>query len=138
MTDRRTFLALATIGLVLVVGCSSGGNRCATCGMKIDSASRFTTWLVLAGKEIAFDTPQCALHGWRGPYEAAEEARFREYYSQEIRSAKELAFVAGSDVAGPMGPEIVAVEPAHAERFVKEHGGAPPIRAEVLREGLPR
>lgn len=138
MTDRRTFLALATIGLALVMGCSSSGNRCATCGMKIDPASPFTSWLVVGGREITFDTPQCALHGWRGPYEAAEEARFREYYSGEIRSATKLAFVSGSNVDGPMGPEIVAIDPAQAERFLKEHGGGAPMSPEALREGLSR
>lgn len=140
MTDRRRFLALglALLGVATTLGCSSGGSRCATCGMKIDEGSRFTTWLLVDGKELTFDTPQCALHAWRGPYDSAHDARFREYYSQEIKSAKDLAFVSGSDIAGPMGPEIVAVSKEQAERFVREHGGGPPLSADALRQGLSR
>ena len=37
------------------------------------------------------------------------QARFREYYSQELKPAEELRFVRGSDVIGPMGPDLVPV-----------------------------
>jgi nitrous oxide reductase accessory protein NosL len=34
-----------------------------------------------------------------------------------------MRFVVGSDIVGPMGPDLVPVDAARAERFTKDHGG---------------
>lgn len=139
MMRRRDFLALAVSSALLAsaAGCHRA-ERCASCGMKIDPASHFTSWLVVSGKEIAFDTPRCAFDGWRGRFASAEGAKFREYYSQEIRDAKELLFVPGSDVVGPMGADLVPVEHARAARFAREHNGGAPVSADDVRaHGVP-
>ncbi len=106
--------------------------------MKIDPSSPWVSYLELEGKELAFDTPRCAFTAWRRANRGTAGARFREYYSQQIESADELRFVAGSDVVGPMGPELVPVATATAAQFARDHNGAPPkSAADVLREGLP-
>jgi len=106
------------------LGCG-GGARCATCGMKVDPASPWVASVTLDTGERAFDTPRCAIRAWRRA-RGATGARFREYYSQEMRSADGLRFVEGSDVVGPMGPDTVPVAAEHAARFAREHNGAPP------------
>jgi hypothetical protein len=122
----------------LLVACRTG-QRCATCGMKIDPASPWVSYVTLHGREEAFDTPSCAFSGWRKAGASAERtaARFREYYSQDLKPSEELQFVRGSDVVGPMGPDLVPVNAATARRFAREHNGAPPQTAEELVKGAP-
>ena len=133
---RRTFLFAAMLGLF--VGCHAG-QRCRTCGMKIDPASPWVSYVTLHGREEAFDTPSCAFSAWRktGPGREKAPARFREYYSQDLKPAEELRFVRGSDVVGPMGPDLVPVDIATAGRFAREHNGAPPQTAEDVVKGDP-
>ena len=127
-------LGAALAVAAVVAGCHKE-PRCATCGMRIDPASRFTAWLVEPAGQVAFDTPRCALTAWRGAHAAATAARVREYYSQEVRLASTLRFVAQSDVVGPMGPELVPVAPERAAQFAADHHGAPPVTLDELREG---
>jgi copper chaperone NosL len=135
--NRRSVLML---GLCLgwAAGCDRG-VRCSTCGMKIDPRSAWVSYLEGDGKELAFDTPRCAFRAWRAAGAGHAKARFREYYSQQIRSADELKFVAGSDIVGPMGPDLVPVESgAKALQFARDHNGAPPKgAADILREESP-
>lgn len=136
MISRRALLALtlslSSAALASAAGCHRA-ERCARCGMKIDPSSRFTSWLVVSGKEVAYDTPRCAFDAWRGRSTNAESAKFHGYYSQEIRDASDLLFVPGSDIDGPMGPELVPVERAEAPRFAREHHGETPMSADDVR-----
>lgn len=133
---RRIFLFAAMGGLLF--GCRSR-QRCRTCGMKIDPASPWVSYATLHGREEAFDTPSCAFSAWRkaGAREEKAPARFREYYSQDLKPAEELRFVRGSDVVGPMGSDLVPVDIATASRFAREHNGAPPQTAEDVLKGEP-
>jgi hypothetical protein len=106
--------------------------------MKVDPASPWVAYLQTTTGELAFDTPRCALTSWRSDPSRVTSARFREYYSQEIKSAAALRFVYGSDVLSPMGQELVPVATENARRFARDHNGAPPKAAEdIVREGLP-
>jgi hypothetical protein len=107
--------------------------------MKIDPASPWVSYVTLHAREEAFDTPSCAFSWWRQTGAGGEKApaRFREYYSQTLKPAEELRFVKGSDVVGPMGPELVPVDVATAGRFAREHNGAPPRTAEDVLKGDP-
>jgi hypothetical protein len=135
MMARRSFLSIATLSLV--AACQRA-RRCATCGMKIDLGSAWVAYLDTAGEELAFDTPRCALTFWRSDPGRVRRARFRDYYSQEIKDADDLRFVHGSDVLSPMGPDLVPVASTTAARFAHDHNGAPPKTAtDIVREGLP-
>jgi hypothetical protein len=109
--------------------------------MKIDRSSAWTTELVSAdGATIRFDTPRCALTSWRSGTIAATSMRVREYYDAKgpMRDAKDLRFVAGGDVHGPMGPDFVPVEPARVSKFIQDHSAdrayaLAEITAEVLK-----
>ena len=103
--------------------------------MKVDPASPWVSYVMIDGKQQSFDTPSCAFTGWRKAGASGKNARFREYYSQEIRPAEELRFVRGSDVVGPMGPDLVPVSEGAARRFARDHNGAPPQSADDLLHG---
>jgi hypothetical protein len=125
---------LVGASMLFVVACRRG-PRCGTCGMKIDPASTWVSYVTVGGKELAFDTPHCAVAAWRRAGDGAGGARFREYYSLEMKPADGLRFVEGSDVVGPMGPDLVPVATENAGRFARDHNGAPPKSVEQLLEG---
>jgi hypothetical protein len=106
--------------------------------MAIDPASPWVSYVTVGGKELVFDTPRCAFGAWRRAGSGATGARFREYYSQQLKPADGLRFVEGSDVVGPMGPDLVPVATESAGRFARDHNGAPPRSIEQLLEGEAR
>ena len=137
MSARPThgFAVFLAIAVLLLASACRRDRRCATCGMKIDPASPWVSYVTIAGKEQAFDTPSCAFDAWRKGAPRISGGRFREYYSQELKPAEELRFVRGSDVVGPMGPDIVPVAAETARRFARDHNGAPPRTAEEMLQG---
>lgn len=119
MIARRSFLIGA-----LLAGCKRE-ERCKHCGMKVDRANPWTSELVSTdGATVFFDTPRCALTAWRTNKVSANAMRVREYYDAKgpMRDAKELRFVVGGDVHGPMGPDFVPVEPPRVSKFIQDHG----------------
>jgi len=135
MMARRTMISIVLLSLA--AACHRA-QRCATCGMKIDPASAWVAYLETGAGELAFDTPHCALTAWRSDPGRVQRARFRDYYSQELKDAADLRFVRGSDVLSPMGPDLVPVVSATAAHFARDHNGAPPESArDIVREGLP-
>jgi hypothetical protein len=130
--------ARLALGALLFVAACHKSPRCVTCGMKVDPASPWVSYVTVGGTEAAFDTPSCAFAAWRKAKTSAGPARFREYYSQELKPVEELRFVSGSDVTGPMGPELVPVRAETAGRFARDHNGAPPrTAAELVSEASP-
>jgi NosL len=117
MISRRDF-ALFLAGFV--VACGKDGERCATCGMKIDPNSAFRAEVVIDGKTNGFDTAQCALTAYRAH---GGTLRVQEFYSRGWVQGSTVRFVKGSDVLGPMGPDLIAVDPARVEKFQHDHGG---------------
>ena len=125
------------VALLVLAGCRQV-PRCATCGMKIDPASPWASYVTIGGKEAAFDTPSCAFAAWKKETTRDNRARFHEYYSQELKPVEELRFVEGSDVVGPMGPDLVPVRADTAVQFARDHNGAPPRTAdEIVRGAAP-
>ena len=124
--------ALLLLGALLLASGCRQGRRCATCGMKVDPASAWVSYVTIGEKEEAFDTPSCAISAWKKAGARGRDARFREYYSQELKPAKELRFVRGSNVIGPMGPDLVPVGAETASRFARDHNGAPAQTADEI------
>jgi len=115
----RRFFALASVALLLAA-CGKSGERCATCGMKIDPSSAFRAEVVSGGETKAFDTPRCAITAFR---KSGGTVRVQEFYSRAWVDASSVKLVLGSDVMGPMGQELVAVDAAKVEKFMHDHGG---------------
>lgn len=94
--------------------------------MKVDRANAWTTEVLLNdGATVFCDTPRCALTAWRVTKTLfANGIRVREYYDAKgpMRDGKDLRFVVGGDVHGPMGPDFVPVEPSRVSKFIQDHG----------------
>jgi copper chaperone NosL len=96
--------------------------------MPIDSKSPWNADLALSdGEKRSFDSPRCALLAWRTGQAKAERVLVQEYYSREWRDGSDVLFVSSSDVIGPMGPDLVPVDPSRAQQFAREHTGTRPL-----------
>ena len=116
---------MAAVAFVLSAGtgCTKNEARCKHCGMRIDPTSAWRAELIgEAGNVTAFDTPRCALTSWRSGTTPAKTIRVQEYYDRKTREGGELRFVVGGDVVGPMGPDLVPVDPSRSSKFIQDHG----------------
>jgi nitrous oxide reductase accessory protein NosL len=131
---RRDLLLLAAATLVAAACKSKPGElRCKHCGMKIDPASPWRADLVAAdGSTTSFDTPRCALTSWRSGKSQASTLKVQDYYDRRWRSADELRFVIGGDVVGPMGPDLVPVEPSRVTKFIQDHSADRALRLDEI------
>lgn len=146
------FLRLVAIALLLAPAASFGagastpplpskGERCGVCGMYV---SPFPTWVAALraadGKVEYFDGPKdmfkrLFLLKGKG---AAPQVFVTDYYSAKIIPAEAAFFVAGSDVMGPMGKDLVPLSSEkEAAGFRRDHGGNAVYRlGEVTEETL--
>ncbi len=131
---RRDFLLL-TAATIATAACKSkpAEPRCKHCGMKIDPSSPWRVELVAAdGSTTSFDTPRCAFTSWRTGKSQAASLRAQEYYERRWQNAEELRFVIGGDVVGPMGPDLVPVDPSRATKFIQDHGADRALRLDEI------
>jgi copper chaperone NosL len=56
----------------------------------------------------------------------------QEYYDRQTRDGSELRFVIGGDVVGPMGPDLVPVDPARSSKFIQDHGADRALKLEEI------
>ena len=101
--------------------------------MRIDPASQWRAELVSAdGTITTFDTPRCALQSWRSGKTPAKSLRVQDYYDRQLRDGNDVRFVVGGDVVGPMGPDLVPVDPARVSKFIQDHGAERALRLEEV------
>jgi nitrous oxide reductase accessory protein NosL len=131
LLTRRASLSVAFVALA---SCSRAkAARCAYCGMPIDPESPWNAELVkVDGTKGRFDSPRCALLAWRTGKVDAKEIRVEEYYDRTWKSGSDVVFVASSDVMGPMGADLVPVDPERAKEFAREHTGTRPLALEEV------
>jgi hypothetical protein len=132
--NRRSFLALVALA-VTTSACSRkpAELRCKYCGMKIDPSSAWRAELTTAdGSTAAFDAPRCALASWRSGATPARSLRVQEYYDRTWRNAEELRFVVGGDVVGPMGKDLVPVDPSRTTKFIQDHAADRALRLDEI------
>lgn len=130
---RRDLLFLVA-SAALSISCKTKPKdaRCGHCGMKIDHESAWRAEIVGADGAVAsFDTPRCALTWWRTKAPSST-VRLQEYYERSWRNADELRFMIGGDVVGPMGPDLVPVDPSRSTKFIQDHGADRALRLEEV------
>ncbi|CAN5924387.1 nitrous oxide reductase accessory protein NosL [soil metagenome] len=135
-TNRRHFLlamaGAAAAAITAASGCKKEA-RCKNCGMKIDPSSPWRAELLAAdGAVTTFDTPRCALQSWRSGKTPAKSLRVQDYYDRQSRDGSELRFVIGGDVVGPMGPDLVPVDPARVSKFIQDHAADRALRLDEI------
>ncbi len=133
-TSRRAFLLVAGVTTALLVnGCKKQEPRCKNCGMKIDPTSQWRAELVGPdGAVTPFDTPRCALQSWRSGKTQAKSLRVQDYYDRQAKDGSEVRFVIGGDVVGPMGPDLVPVDPARVSKFIQDHAADRALKLEEI------
>lgn len=139
LTRRRALGALLAVALA-ASGCKKDATtapaaappgRCAHCGMKLTPGSAWLTELVAAdGSKRSFDTPRCALTARLAG--GGAKVRVQDFYDRTWRDAGEVLFVVGSDVLGPMGPDLVPVDTARAPKFLKDHEGERALKLDEI------
>ena len=77
-------------------------------------------------------------HGAEGKF--VEEVWVTDYYRVRLIDAADAFFVAGSDVIGPMGPELVPLTSREeAATFARDHGGGAALAFdEITPDRVPR
>jgi len=107
--------------------------RCVVCGMFVEPYPAWVAEVVLEGAApYYFDGPKDLFRYLeeRDKYHPGEKVPpvaaifVTEYYTQQHLAAEEVFFVAGSDVLGPMGHELVPVAGEQSlQTFLQDHGG---------------
>lgn len=121
---------------------------CPVCGMFVAEHRQWLAQVVFAdGSAAFFDGSRDLFHylltppaPGAGPERPEIAAIFvTSYYDLEILPAKSAWYVVGSDVLGPMGPELVPHSTrAEAEEFQRDHGGTRTLRFEEVTPELLR
>jgi len=157
-TITLAFITLAfTAGLLITSQRSYGADvkpasvkkddKCRVCGMFVAKYPAWVSQIVFSdGTYAFFDGPKDMFRYYfnLAKYNPSKKqsdiaAMFvTEYYSAKPMDAKAVLFVQGSDVTGPMGPELVPIaSPATAGEFMKDHKGKKALKfGEVTPEVL--
>lgn len=110
----------------------SAKDRCAVCGMFV---AKYPQWISLVELEdkttVWFDGVKDMMAYSFGPEAfgaatgvAIKDMRVKDYYSQEWIDGRQAFYVAGSDVNGPMGHELIPFSSEKAaSSFMKDHHG---------------
>lgn len=108
-------------------------DRCPVCGMFVAPYPDWIATIVLNdGHQIYFDGCKDLFRYYfelpegegKGSLGEITEIYVTEYYTTQLVPAKEVFFVLGSDVYGPMGKELIPVAGKDlAESFMRDHSG---------------
>jgi len=138
------FLASMTV-IAAAEGPPSPGpkDRCAVCGMFVAKYPNWVATIVYAdGSHQFFDGPKDlfrSLLGEGGSPTLDAEIWVTDYYTTKPINARDAFFVAGSDVFGPMGAELIPLATADlAESFRADHGGADVLAFDAIDEAVLR
>ena len=123
-------------------------DKCPVCGMFVATYPNWVAQVVFKdGTHVFFDGPKDMfkfvfnVKKYDNTRSAADIAGMyvAEYYSTKPVNAKDVFFITGSDVMGPMGKELVPVKgKANAETFMKDHKGKKMLRFdEVTMKDIP-
>ena len=116
-------------------------DRCPVCAMLPIRYPRFAAAIELQdGRTFYFCSPGCMLKAWLHPdiFLRVEKRHIKrpvtlEYFSGEALDAREVFWVSGSDVVGPMGPALVPLKhDKHLEAFRRRHGAKQIFRLDDL------
>ena len=120
---------------------ASPEDRCPVCAMRPIKYPRFAAAIQLTnGTTFYFCSAGCMLKAWLQPViflgyraETLERPVVQDYFSGEPVDARQVFWIAGSDVIGPMGPALVPLlESSHVEAFRRRHGGTEIFRLKAL------
>lgn len=99
-------------------------GRCALCGMRVVRGAAFSSGATDAnGRSVLFDSVKCMFR-WLERHPDARDPWVTEHLTRTERPAREVYFVVGSNLEGPMGADLVPVETRErAEQVRASHRG---------------
>ena len=118
-------------------------DRCPVCAMLPIRYPRFAAAIERQdGRAYYFCSPGCMIKAWRHPeiFLGRPATRLKrpitlEYFSGEALDARDVFWISGSDVIGPMGPALIPLKDnTHVDAFGKRHGGKHIFRLEELND----
>ena len=108
-------------------------DKCPVCGMFVAGYKNWLAEIIFTDRTYAvFDGPKDMFRYYLdlkkyNPSKTASDISAiytTDYYSTELKDARKVYFVLGSDVNGPMGAELVPLATeAAAKEFLKDHQG---------------
>ena len=110
----------------------SQADRCPVCAMVVIKHPKFASAIQLTdGTTHYFCGTGCMIRSWMHPEvflgvekSALKRPVVQDYFTGAHINGLDAAWVAGSDVAGPMGPALVPLKsPDDAAAFIQRHGG---------------
>jgi nitrous oxide reductase accessory protein NosL len=120
-------------------------DTCPVCAMRPAKWAKFAAAIELTdGRTYYFCSNGCMIRAWLHPREflgAAPQKRLRPmvqgFFTGRPMDARQATWVAGSEVMGPMGPAMVALESAEmAAVFRERHGGRHVFTLEEMTDAL--
>ena len=122
-------------------------DKCPVCGMFVAKYKNWLSQIIFKdGTYAVFDGPKDMFKYYLdiGNYNPSKKSSdiaaiyVTEYYSTKVMDARQMIFVLGSDVYGPMGDELIPIKSENAAReFMKDHKGKKILRFhEVTAEHL--
>ena len=123
----------------------SPNDRCPVCGMKVIRYPKFSCAIQMEDQRTYYFCGNgCLLRTWLHPEiflkthkQHILRAVVRDYFSGRQVDAQTVFWIAGSNIIGPMGPAIVALQDDHsASIFMKRHGGRRVFRLSELTDEL--
>lgn len=140
----RPFFPVLILSLTITFSCHAAGDKpakqdkCPVCGMFVSHYPDWFASISYKGGETAyFDGPKDMFTYYLNLPKYAKgknrgdivSIRVKEYYGLKSVDAEKVLFVAGSDVYGPMGKELIPLLSAKdAAGFIKDHKGDKPLR----------
>jgi copper chaperone NosL len=120
------------------------GDKCQVCGMLVAGYPNWVSQIIFKdGSYAFFDGPKDMFRYYfnLAKYNPSKKQAdidaiyVTEYYSAKYADARKLFFVAGSDVDGPMGFELVPIETmSKAKEFMKDHHGKKILRFDEVKK----
>lgn len=117
-------------------------DKCHVCGMFVYKYPEWVAEIIFKdGSYAVFDGPKDMFkfyfnipkYNRNKTKEDIAGIHVTEYYTTKHMSAKDMFFVIGSDVYGPMGEELIPVKGRkEAETFAKDHKGKKILRFEQI------
>ena len=121
----------------------SDQDRCPVCGMKVAEHAKFSSAIQLTDETTYyFCGTGCMMRAWLHPEiflatekEILQTPLVKDYFTGEEMDGRDVFWVAGSDVIGPMGPALVPVKGEKAlEAFKRRHGGKTIFRMDEMND----
>jgi copper chaperone NosL len=148
---RNGFMVLLSLSILLM---SASGfseplqpvhddEKCPVCGMFVAKFDQWLTQIVAENsRPLVFDGVKDMMAYYFDPSRyggsidaSGAEIWVRNYYTLEYIDGRGAWYVAGSDVMGPMGEELIPFSTRdEAEQFKKDHHGAAVLRFEEITE----